>query len=318
MFSFCFYGGYVLSLRKKTMRKRTTNRAEAEGRCCNKRKPKEQPQETKRTTAGDRENICRKQTHQRQITNTTSTDMNYANRRTIRRYTEQDVPQELLKEMLALASRASNTGNMQTYSVVVTRDKALKEQLAPAHFRQPMGTEAPVVLTFCVDYNRFSKWCEQREAEPGFDNFQSFTGAAIDTALFAQTFANIAEEHGLGLCYLGTTTYNAADIIRVLHLPKRVVPLCTITLGYPAEMPEQQDRLPIDSILHKETYHDYAEADIDRAYREKEALPSSAGFIAENKKKTLAQVFAEVRYPKAGNEQSSEKFLQVLREQLFL
>ncbi len=244
--------------------------------------------------------------------------MDYSSRRTIRRYTDKDVPDSLLEEMLTLACRASNTGNMQSYSVVVTRDKALKAQLSPAHFGQPMVTEAPVVLTFCVDFNRFSLWCEQREAEPSFDNFQSFIGGAIDTSLFAQTFANIAEERGFGLCYLGTTTYNAADIIRVLHLPKRVVPLCTLTLGYPAEMPEQQDRLPIEAIVHREMYRDYTAADIDSAYREKEGLASTARFIAENRKKTLAQVFTEVRYRRDSNELSSEAFLEVLREQLFL
>lgn len=244
--------------------------------------------------------------------------MDYSSRRTIRRYTDKDVPDSLLEEMLTLACRASNTGNMQSYSVVVTRDKALKAQLSPAHFGQPMVMEAPVVLTFCVDFNRFSLWCEQREAEPSFDNFQSFIGGAIDTSLFAQTFANIAEERGLGLCYLGTTTYNAADIIRVLHLPKRVVPLCTLTLGYPAEMPEQQDRLPIEAIVHREMYRDYTASDIDSAYREKEGLASTARFIAENRKKTLAQVFTEVRYRRDSNELSSEAFLKVLREQLFL
>lgn len=244
--------------------------------------------------------------------------MNYADRRTIRRYTDQDIPQAELEQMLALASRASNTGNMQTYSVVVARDKEQKERLSPAHFNQPMVREAPVVLTFCVDYNRFSLWCEQRKAVPGFDNIQSFVGAAIDTALFAQTFANIAEERGLGLCYLGTTTYNAADIIRVLQLPKRVVPLCTLTVGYPAEMPEQQDRLPIGSIIHKETYHTYTTEDIDSAYRAKEALESSAKFVAENNKETLAQVFTDVRYPRQTSDVFSESFIQVLREQLFL
>ena len=65
------------------------------------------------------------------------------NRRTIRRYTEQAIPETLLNELLEVAARASNTGNMQLYSVVVTRDKAMKERLAPAHFNQPMITTAP-------------------------------------------------------------------------------------------------------------------------------------------------------------------------------
>ena len=89
------------------------------------------------------------------------------NRRTIRKYTEQDIPEELLNELLEVAVRASNTGNMQLYSVVVTRDQANKEKMAPAHFNQPMVTQAPVVLTFCADANRFVKWAEQRNAEAG-------------------------------------------------------------------------------------------------------------------------------------------------------
>lgn len=244
--------------------------------------------------------------------------MDYANRRTIRRYRDEDIPEPLLNEILTLAARASNTGNMQTYSVIVTRSPEQKAALAPAHFGQPMVTQAPAVLTFCADYNRFCKWCEARKAVPGYDNFQSFIGAAVDACLFAQTFANIAEERGLGLCYLGTTTYNAADIIRVLELPKRVVPVCTITVGYPAEMPELQDRLPLAAIVHEERYRDFTSADIDCLYAEKEALPSSAQFVLENGKETLAQVFTDVRYTKANCEFFSESFLEVLREQLFL
>ena len=75
--------------------------------------------------------------------------------------------------LLEVATRASNTGNMQLYSVVVTRDPANKEKLAPAHFNQPMITGAPVVLTFCADANRFVKWAECRKAEAGFDNLQN-------------------------------------------------------------------------------------------------------------------------------------------------
>ena len=69
-------------------------------------------------------------------------------RRTIRQYTNQDIPETLLNELLTVAMQASNTGNMQLYSVVVTRDADQKQRLAPAHFNQPMVTGAPVVLTF--------------------------------------------------------------------------------------------------------------------------------------------------------------------------
>ena len=96
------------------------------------------------------------------------------NRRSIRKYKQDEIPASLLNDLLEEAFRASTMGNMQLYSVVVTRDKQMKEKLAPAHFNQPMVTGAPVVLTFCADFNRFSKWCRARKAEPGYDNPISF------------------------------------------------------------------------------------------------------------------------------------------------
>ncbi len=238
-------------------------------------------------------------------------------RRTIRRYQEKDVTPALLNELMEIACRASTVGNMQTYSVVVTRDAAMKEKLSPAHFNQPMVKKAPVVLTFCVDLNRFSKWCEQRQAIPGYDNLQWFVTGAVDALLAAQTFCVAAEEKGLGICYLGTTTYNPNQIIDALQLPKLVFPITTITLGWPDELPEQVDRLPLEAILHQETYHDYSEEDIDRLYAYKESLPENLKFIAENNKETLAQVFTDVRYKKADSEFFSEVLLETLKKQGF-
>lgn len=241
------------------------------------------------------------------------------NRRSIRKYTSQDVPETLLNELLRIASRASNTGNMQLYSVVVTRDKANKERLAPAHFNQPMITGAPVVLTFCADANRFVKWAECRKAEAGFDNLQTFIAATIDSMLFAQGFCDAAEANGLGICFLGTTAYNADKIIEALSLPRLVVPICTVTVGYPAEpLPAQPERLPLEAIVHQECYTDYTPASIDELYREKESLEVNKQFVRENGKETLAQVFTDVRYTKANNEHFSGVLLEVLRQQGFL
>ena len=238
--------------------------------------------------------------------------------RTIRKYTGQPIAPELMNELLDAACRASNTGNMQAYSVVVTTDSEIKKQLAPTHFNQPMVTQAPAILTFCADFNRFTKWCEQRDADGGYDNFQSFMTTAIDVLIMAQTFAIAAEAKGLGICYLGTATYNAQEIIDILHLPKLVVPVTAITVGYPAENPEQTDRLPLSAVIHHETYKDYTPQDIDNLYAEKENSEFYKKFVAENNKETLAQVFAEVRYPRKNNEIFSEKYLEVLKKQGFL
>lgn len=237
------------------------------------------------------------------------------NHRSIRRYTDKDISRELLAEILKAGIRASNTGNMQLYSVVVTRDAALKRQLAPAHFNQPMITNAPVVLTFCADINRFVKWCRLRNANVGFDNAETLVSAIIDTSLFAQNVCLAAEEHGLGVCYLGTTTYNPDQIIRILNLPKGVMPITTVSVGFPAETPELTSRLPLNAVVHDEQYHDYSDADIENAYLEMEKDPKNQVFIQENKKENLAQVFAEVRYAKESNEHFSQVLLDTLKQQ---
>ena len=176
--------------------------------------------------------------------------------------------------MLTEASHAPTTGNMQLYSVVTTRTQEGKEKLAPFHFNQPSVKGCNVVLTFCADFNRFVKWCNASNAEPGYDNFQSFMTAVLDTTLFAQQFCTIAEMRGYGCCYLGTTTYNAPQIAEILELPDRVVPVITITLGVPKGEAPMSDRLPIEAILHNERYCDYNEAKIKSLYAEKGGYPA--------------------------------------------
>lgn len=241
-----------------------------------------------------------------------------SNRKTIRKYSSKDIPQELLNKLLEESFRSSTMGGIQLYSVIVTRDKKMKEKLSPAHFDQPMVKGAPVVLTFCADFHRFSLWCEQRKATPGYDNLMSFYNASIDALLVAQSFSLLAEEAGMGICYLGTTTYNPQQIIDALQLPKLVFPVATLTVGYPDENPKQQDRLPALGLIHEEHYHDYSPKDIDELYKEKETLEENLNFIKENNKETLAQVFTDIRYTKKDNELMSENMLKVLKLQHFL
>jgi FMN reductase [NAD(P)H] len=209
-------------------------------------------------------------------------------------------------------------GNLQLYSVVVTRNAEMKAALAPAHFGQPMVEGAPVVLTFCADFRRTTLWAENRKAHPGYDNFLSFMNAATDTLLYCQTFTILAEEAGLGTCFLGTTVYNPTKVIDILKLPKLVMPVATITLGWPDEEPAQSDRLPLDSIVHEETYHDYSAADIDKYYSEKETLPENKHFVEINHKETLAQIFTDIRYTKKDNEAMSAGLIEALKQQGFL
>ena len=239
-------------------------------------------------------------------------------RRTIRKYADKDVSEEPLNRLMTEAARTQTMGNLQLYSVVVTRSKEMKERLAPAHFNQPMVTGAPVVLTICADFNRTSTWARCRNAEPGYDNFLSFINAATDALLYTQTLCNLMDEEGLGYCYLGTTVYQPQQIIDILQLPKLVMPVATLTVGWPDEDPALSDRLPLESFVHQETYNDYMGKDIDTYYYEKEHLPENQHFVRINHKETLAQVFTDIRYTRKDNEALSEELIKVLVRQGFL
>jgi nitroreductase len=240
------------------------------------------------------------------------------NHRSIRNYSNKPIGEPLLNEILKSATRASTTGNMQVYSIIVTKDVLLKGKLWEVHFRQNMVKQAPLVLTFCADFNRFNKWCRLREAEPGYDNFLSFMTAATDALLAAQNCSLAAEARGLGICYLGTTIYNADKIIEILNLPESVVPVTTLVVGYPADSPGLTDRLPVEAVVHYEKYCDYSPADIDRLYAEKESLELTAKLKEENKLETLAQIFTQKRYTKKDNVFFSQKYLEVIKRQGFM
>lgn len=239
-------------------------------------------------------------------------------RKSIRKYSEKAVSDELLNKLLKEAERTPTMGNLQLYSVVVTRSGEGKKALAPAHFNQPMVMDAAVVLTICADFRRTSVWADNRKAVPGYKNFLSFMNAATDALLFTQTFCNLAEEEGLGTCFLGTTVYMPQMIIDALKLPQLVMPVATITIGWPNENPPLSDRLPLEAIMHHETYCDYTSKKIDEYYKEKEELEENKNFVKINNKETLAQIFTDIRYTKKDNEAMSEGMITALKNQGFI
>lgn len=238
--------------------------------------------------------------------------------RSIRKYKADTISEDIMNDVLLAASRASTTGNMQVYSIVKTTNPEIKNKLWECHFKQDMVKEAPVVLTFCADFNRFNQWCLVSGAEPGYDNFLSFMTAAIDALLAAQNACLQAESYGLGICYLGTTTYMAGKIIEVLELPKGVVPVTTVVMGYPDETPGLTDRLPMEAIVHNEKYVNYSEESVKKLYQSKDNDPFYQSIVAENETNSLAQVFTDKRYKKSDNVFFSNELLKILQQQGFM
>lgn len=237
--------------------------------------------------------------------------------RSIRKYSSKEVPDQILKEILESGIRASNTGNMQLYSIVVSKEDSMKALLAPFHFNQPMVMQAPVVLTICFDINRFYKWCGMNNTSTDFLNLLWLITGTIDVSVLSQNICVAAEHFGLGICYLGTTLYNAPEISEVLELPKGVIPITALTIGYPEFIPELTDRLDPESVIHWEKYGDYSDEQLSDIYSHKENLEESRKFVKENSKTNLAQVYAEVRYKASDNIHFSEKLRKMLVDQGF-
>ena len=235
-------------------------------------------------------------------------------RRSIRNFEKKEVPEKLLDSILERAMKAPTTGNMQLYSVVITRDPEGLKKLAPLHFSQPASVNAPVLLTVCADLYRFTRWCEVSKADSGFDNFLSFLSAFADALIYAQQITTIAEMEGLGTCYLGTVTYNAPEISKLLELPDKVIPVACIALGWPEREGEPTERLELRGIVHREKYDRKTDEEIVDIYKVKEDFAPNTQYVKENGKENLAQVFAEIRYPRKMNEDFSEKFLKYLNE----
>lgn len=242
----------------------------------------------------------------------------FRNRHTVRQFSSKPVPDSLLKEIFADAMHAPTCGGMQLYTAVVNRQPETLKEMAALHFNQPAAVGAKAMVTVCADFNRMTRWCRVRNADAGYDNLLSLTNAMADAFAFAQQFITAAEMRGLGVCWLGTATYNAAAIADMLHLPPLTLPVCTLAIGWPEGVPQDAERLPEDAVLVWERYPDWSDKDIEAIHAEKESLEVNKGYVKENGLDNLAQVFAQVRYPRSMNESASASLSAFLSRQHFL
>jgi len=246
--------------------------------------------------------------------------------RSIRSYQDRAIGDEVLERILHAATRASSSGNMQAYSVIVTKDRELRERLYKPHFEQSMVLDAPVLLTFCADFRRMRRWLALRDAPDNFDNPMSFMIAAIDAILASQNAALAAEAEGLGLCYMGTTLASCLEIAEILQCPSGVVPVVGFSLGHPAETPASRDRLPLSLLVHQEQYQDPSDTDLlaDYAARERRGWERYMDDPGLKKKvqaagvTNLAQLYTVLKYTRKSHQAYSRTLVECLKKQGFL
>ncbi len=240
-----------------------------------------------------------------------------ANHRSIRRFESRAIDPKTLQATLEAAVRASTCGNMQCYTLIVTQEKDQLAKLSPCHFGQVERMNAQCVVTVCADMARFQAWCRERDAEPQYDNFIWFLNGCIDGVMAAQNLTLEAQAQGLGICVLGTTLYTSERIIEILELPKGVIPITSIAMGYPDEQPPLTDRLPLSGVVNYERYEPNTPERVNEIWQERESSQESLDLIAENKTENLAQIFTQYRYKGEDNVTFSKVYFEVLKRQGF-
>lgn len=232
--------------------------------------------------------------------------------RSIRKFTSEAVSPDLLSEILDCGLRASNTGNMQLYSIITTQQEPLRTELCKLHFGQ--CATAPLWLTVCIDINRYHHYCRVNDCDEPYSNFLWYASALIDASLCAQNICVAAEALGLGFCYLGTVMYNTAAIAQLLQCPKGVVPVITLAMGHPDEAGRTSERLGKDAVVHSEVYHDPTDDDIRRTHAVRDLDPFNQRMVAENGTRNYCEIFTTRRYPRESNESISASLISILKQ----
>jgi nitroreductase len=191
--------------------------------------------------------------------------------RSIRRYRADPVDPAWVEQVCAEAiAGASSSGNLNSVSLVLSRDPDRRRRLYELHFEQPMVLQAPLAITFCADWHRTRRWLRRRGARDNFNNLIGWHVAAFDAMIVAQNVCLGFEARGLGICYMGTTLHSMAEIAEFLELPDTCLPVTTIVVGWPDEDPPKRDRLPLAAFLHEERYRRDDDAQLDAVYAERE------------------------------------------------
>lgn len=211
----------------------------------------------------------------------------------IRSFTEQDVPEELIEQIARAGQQAPFTGQM--YACIYTKDLDKRQRLSKLF--GPLVQRGPVFMLFCLDFRKLEKFIASKgRVNTASDLMMMFLGIQ-DVAYFGQNMVLAAESLGLGTVFLGAAPNLDSELREIFNLPERVFPVVGMVLGYPAEAPAARPRIPTKFILHKGEYFDLAPEDVEEALS-----VMDAGLIREG---YYARKNAKIQKPEPGEDQVS-------------
>ena len=170
-------------------------------------------------------------------------------RRSVRRYQEKDVPDEILNRILEAARWAPSWANTQPWEIVVVKDMAIKEKIqktvSPRNPSSLAIINAPILLVICGQLKKSGYYDNQYPTKFG-DWFMYDLGLATENLCLA------AHDSGLGTVIVGLFDHDRVG--EAVNLPANHEVLVLVPLGYPDQEPKPPKRREKDAFVHYDTF----------------------------------------------------------------
>jgi nitroreductase len=181
----------------------------------------------------------------------------FLSHRSVRRYTEEPISEEILSGLIGAAQSAATSSNLQSWSVISVNDPLKRLAISELSGGQKQVLTAPVFLVFLADLNRMDQFAVSSGIDPdGLDTAEMYTVAVVDAALAAERLVCASEALGYGICYIGAIRNDSAAIKDLLKLPDRVFGVFGLCVGRPAEnaRAEIKPKLGQEQIWFRDAY----------------------------------------------------------------
>lgn len=189
----------------------------------------------------------------------------FLNRKSIRRFSSQLAREVDVRKIVEVGQRAPTACNLQTYSVVWVRNAKLKEKILDACEVSGFIRTASVVFVVCADVRRLGRVLDHLKHDHCFRHGYGYAVklmSIMDASFVAENMTMAAESLGLGSVFVGSALANS-EVIKALKLPKGVLPLTLLCVGYPDEEPPTRPRWFLSSVLHVDYYRDPTRHEIE-------------------------------------------------------
>ncbi|KMK75644.1 oxygen-insensitive NADPH nitroreductase [Alkalihalobacillus pseudalcaliphilus] len=174
--------------------------------------------------------------------------------RSIRAFTDQEIREEQITDIVEAGRRAPTSHNVQAYSIVVIQDPKKKDELARLSGNQSYISKCPVFFVLIADFYRLKKASEIHEQPFEVGEVEQLLVGSVDCALVAENMLVASRSLGLGGVMIGGIRNNPEEVAKLLNLPEYTFPIMGLCIGYPDQNPDQKPRLPKGAIVFNENY----------------------------------------------------------------